>query len=40
MAALSANALFSLTFNGIADDEALTLAKKIRLEGHAGGAAE
>jgi hypothetical protein len=28
MVALSANALFSLAFNGIADDEALTLARK------------
>jgi len=28
MVALSANALFSLSFNGIADDEALTLARK------------
>ena len=28
MIALSPNALFSLTFNGIADDEALTLARK------------
>ena len=28
MVALGANALFSLSFNGIADDEALTLARK------------
>jgi hypothetical protein len=28
LVALSTNAMFSLSFNGIAEDEALTLAKK------------